>query len=167
MANIYDNDSQHFNESITFVYSSHSVDALKELIGSIVKTFKLDVDIEDICDYGVFCDINLYCNYHDIDTIAKDCDVPEQVANCIKYNFDERKNYVKETIERIIRGDIKKPKWMLYMEMYKSCNNYNDSPSTFLYLVPKETRYKPLCCAIVNFLYSPNLINKIANKINL
>lgn len=167
MPNIYENNSQHFNESITFVYSSHCVEALQDLFKEMARTFNLDLVLEDVCNYGVFCDIDIYANYSDIDDIASKCDVPERVADCTTYNYKERKLYIQEIMERVIRGDIQKPKWMTYMEMYKSCNSYNDSPSTFLYLVPKETRYKKICEALVNFLYSPNLISKIANKIQL
>lgn len=167
MPNLYDNESQHFNESITFIYSQNSVAALEKLYDEFTKVFPTDILLTDICHYGVFCDSTIYANYGDVDEIAKECEVPEEISDCIKYNFHEKKCYVKKIMEQIIRGEIKKPKWMTYMEMYKSCNSYNDSPSTFLYLVPKERRYIKLCEALVNFLYSPNLISKIANQIHI
>ena len=36
----------------------------------------------------------------------------------------------------------KKPEWMEYIEMTESCNEFDAAPSTYLYLVPKENKYK-------------------------
>lgn len=57
----------------------------------------------------------------------------------------------------IIPKEITKPEWMKYVEMNANCNEYDQAPSTFLQIIPKESQYEALAQRLIEFLYSPNL----------
>ena len=57
-----------------------------------------------------------------------------------------------------MRGEIKKPEWMKYVEEEEICNQFEAAPSTFLNLLPKEEKYQGLANTFLYFLYSPNMM---------
>ncbi len=72
-------------------------------------------------------------------------------------NEEEKIDYVKKLINQIMKKEITKPEWMKYIEMNASCNEYDQAPSTFLQIIPKENQYEALAQRLIEFLYSPNL----------
>ena len=62
-----------------------------------------------------------------------------------------------------MHNEIEKPSWMIYVEMEEVCNEYEQAPSTFLYIEVKDSKYQILADKLINFLYSPNLITTLVN----
>ena len=144
----------------TYVYSSACPEALSDLIDEMCITFGIPrVTINDLFYYGVFCKDVTYANYKYWDDAPSYLEIPEQlVAPC--QTPEGRLEYVHRITNELITGVLdKKPEWMEYIEMTESCNEFDAAPSTYLYLVPKENKYKNFTEKILQFLYSPNMID--------
>lgn len=143
----------------TYIYSSASIDALKELLKEFFIVFNIpSLTPDDLFYYGVFCKDVTYANYKDWDAAPVTLDIPEQLTSpCQTEN--ERLDYVHIIIDKVMKGKIDKPEWMIYVEAEETCNDYEAAPSNFLYLIPKDNEYERLGKAILNFLYSPNMMN--------
>lgn len=141
---------------ITVVYSSASISALELLCQTFSDTFNLHISAKDLFYYDVFCDSRVYVN-QDWSNCTEDLDLP----NIIKNNEDKWvvREYVSTLKYQIASGKVKKPEWMIYAENY----NQNEplSPSTYLHIYPKETKYHKLAESIKNFLYSVNNISML------
>ena len=139
----------------TVVNSQPSIEALEKLISVFFDTFGMVETIDDLFYYGVFCKPQNYANF--------EFDIKENYGFDIPYNImhyqatEEKIDYVKKLINQIMRKEITKPEWMKYVEMNASCNEYNQAPSTFLQIIPKENQYETLAQRLIEFLYSPNL----------
>ena len=139
----------------TVVNSQPSIEALEKLISDFCSTFGIVETIDDLFYYGVFCKPQNYANF--------EFDIKENYGFDIPYNImnyqatEEKIDYVKKLINQIMRKEITKPEWMKYVEMNASCNEYNQAPSTFLQIIPKENQYETLAQRLIEFLYSPNL----------
>lgn len=141
----------------TFIYSSPSIEALENLIKSFLATFNIPKTIDEMFEYGVFCKPETYANFEFWDEAPLNLCVPDNLTSVCSKPSD-RMNYVKMIIEQIIKGEIDKPEWMLYVEQTASCNKFNDAPSTFLTIIPKSDEYRDLANKLIEFLYSPNLL---------
>lgn len=145
---------------LTYVYSSPCISYLRELIDAFNKTFYTKLNLDEMFWYGIFCNVETYAYYKHYDRC------PNDVPNVL---FDEtvplteKYTYVKEMINLIIKGETDKPDWMFYVEENESFNDFNDAPSTFLILIPKDEKYKELGEALTNFLYSPNMLMTLKN----
>lgn len=137
------------------------MEALEELMASFFETFNLTyIDISELFWYGVFCKTETYANYEHWDEAPMTLEIPDVFqAECAKPS--DRVEYVNGIINQVIKGEIDKPEWMVYVEMEESCEDYDASPSTFLRLIAKEDKYEYLAEKLLNFLYSVNLITKI------
>ena len=139
----------------TVINSQPSIEALEKLISDFFGTFGMVETIDDLFYYGVFCKPQNYANF--------EFDIKENYGFDIAYNImnyqatEEKIDYVKKLINQIMRKEITKPEWMKYVEMNASCNEYNQAPSTFLQIIPKENQYEALAQRLIEFLYSPNL----------
>ena len=139
----------------TVVNSKPSIEALETLMSSFFATFGMVETIDDLFYYGVFCKPQNYANF--------EFDIKENYGFDIPYNImnyqatEEKIDYVKKLINQIMKKEITKPEWMKYVEMNASCNEYNQAPSTFLQIIPKEKQYEVLAQRLIEFLYSPNL----------
>lgn len=141
----------------TVINSQPSIEALENLMADIFGTFGLTETIDDLFYYGVFMKPQNYANYH-FDTIFGDYsfEVPFALtAECAKEN--EKIDYVQTIINQILRKEIAKPEWMKFVEMNMTCNEYDQAPSTFLQIIPKDPQYEALAQRLIEFLYSPNL----------
>lgn len=148
-------------QDANFIYSSHSIKALKELINQFFEDFNIfGITADDLFYYGVFCKTSTYANYPDWNKIIADgITVPEILSNrCSKEK--ERMEFVEEVIGAVMTCEIEKPQWMTAVEENVVCNSLNQPPSTYLRLIPKEDEYKILADKIIDFLYSVNLIVK-------
>lgn len=143
----------------TYIYSSQSVEKLKEMLNEFSITFNIpSISLDKMFYYGVFCKDITYANFKHWDEAPERLEIPENLtAPC--QTEEERLDYVHYITNLIIRGEIEKPEWMLYVEMEESCNEYDAAPSTFLYIISKEDKYKALADKILEFLYSPNLVD--------
>ena len=140
----------------TVVNSQPSIEALEKLISDFCSTFGIVETIDDLFYYGVFCKPQNYANFKFDITEVYDFDIPYNITNC-QAKEEEKIDYVKKLINQIMRKEITKPEWMKYVEMNASCNEYNQAPSTFLQIIPKEKQYEVLAQRLIEFLYSPNL----------
>ena len=140
----------------TVVNSQPSIEALEKLISDFCSTFGMAETIDDLFYYGVFCKPQNYANFEFDITEVYDFDIPYNITNC-QAKEEEKIDYVEKLINQIMRKEITKPEWMKYVEMNASCNEYNQAPSTFLQIIPKENQYETLAQRLIEFLYSPNL----------
>jgi hypothetical protein len=130
------------NSSTTiFTYSGSSEQVLKDMINEIFKTFGIYNKCEDVFDTVVLCnDKYQYTEYID------DCDgeYPEGVDETTDINqlYDDVKS-----------GKLPKPAWFHIVEESESSYDYF-TPSTYLYIIPKEKEYEKLSELIKSFLYS-------------
>ena len=147
-------------KTITFIYSSESVEAIKRLFTELrgVFGYTLIPEFDDMFYYGVFCKQNTYSNFNGWEKAqGEGIEVPEMLTSVCP-TPSEREDFVKRTINEIIKGEIEKPEWMKYVEEEMSCNCCNAAPSTFLFLIPKDEKYRTLAARLLDFLYSPNMM---------
>ena len=140
----------------TVINSQPSIEALEKLISDFCSTFGIVETIDDLFYYGVFCKPQNYANFKFDITENYDFDIPYNIMN-YQANEEEKIDYVKKLINQIMKKEITKPEWMKYVEMNASCNEYDQAPSTFLQIIPKENQYEALAQRLIEFLYSPNL----------
>ena len=146
-------------QTLTFIYSSRSVEALKDVFAELQHVFGRNniPDFEDILYYGVFCKPCNYAFFKYWDDAPDSLEIPEIITNGWSKK-SEKLDYVRKTINEIMRGEIKKPEWMKYVEEEEICNQFEAAPSTFLNLLPKEEKYQGLANTFLYFLYSPNMM---------
>ena len=147
-------------KTITFIYTSESVKAIKRLFTELrwVFGYTLIPEFDDMFYYGVFCKSVTYANFNGWEKAQREgIEVPE-ILTAMCPTPSEREDFVKRIIIEIIRGEIKKPEWMKYVEEEMSCNCCNAAPSTFLTLIPKDEKYRILAARLLDFLYSPNMM---------
>ena len=147
-------------KTITFIYSSESVKAIKRLFTELrwVFGYTLIPEFDDMFYYGVFCKSVTYANFNGWEKAQREgVEVPE-ILTAMCPTPSEREDFVKRTINEIIKGEIEKPEWMKYVEEEMSCNCCNAAPSTFLTLIPKDEKYRILAARLLDFLYSPNMM---------
>lgn len=143
----------------TYIYSSNSVEALKEMLSEFFLTFNLPLYTpDDLFYYGVFCKDVTYANYKHWNEAPVTLEIPP-ILTSVCDTEEDRLAYVHGLIDGITKGEIDKPEWMLYVEMEEMCNEYEAAPSTFLYLIPKDGKYEKLANKILDFLYSPNMMD--------
>lgn len=147
-------------KTITFIYSSESVEAIKRLFTELrwVFGYTLIPEFDDMFYYGVFCKSVTYANFNRWEKAqGEGIEVPEMLISVCP-TPSEREYFVKSIIIEIIKGEIEKPEWMKYVEEEMSCNCCNAAPSTFLTLIPKDEKYRILAARLLDFLYSPNMM---------
>lgn len=147
-------------KTITFIYSSESVEAIKRLFTELrwVFGYTLIPEFDDMFYYGVFCKSVTYANFNRWEKAQEEgIEVPEMLISVCP-TPSEREYFVKSIIIEIIKGEIEKPEWMKYVEEEMSCNCCNAAPSTFLTLIPKDEKYRILAARLLDFLYSPNMM---------
>lgn len=142
----------------TVIYSSHSVEAAKNLINELITLFNVPkLTADDMFWYGVLCKDITYANFDKWDEAPCSLDVPSAIDD-IMTKETQRLEYVHRIMTAIIKGEMEKPAWMKYIEENASCDEYGQMPSTFLYLVPKSDEYAALGDRLIEFLYSPNML---------
>lgn len=145
------------NKDYTFIYSSASEQYLRNLINEFLNIFYIDITFDDIFYTGVFCKPQTYVNFDLWDELPPDVDIPDNITSlCPTPN--EKMEYVRNIMSQIMRGEIRKPSWMVYVEMELKCTEYELAPSTFLYIEVKDSKYQKLANALIDYLYSPNLL---------
>ena len=141
-------------KTITFIYSSESVEALKKLFTELRWVFGYTTvpELNDMFYYGVFCKPNTYANFNRWEKAqGEGIEVPE-ILTAMCPTPSEKEDFVKRIIIEIIRGEIEKPEWMKYVEEEMSCSCCNAAPSTFLILIPKDEKYRTLAARLLDFL---------------
>ena len=147
-------------KTITFIYSSESVKAIKRLFTELrwVFGYTLIPEFDDMFYYGVFCKSVTYANFNGWDKAQREgVEVPE-ILTAMCPTPSEREDFVKRTINEIIKGEIEKPEWLRYVEEETVCSCCDAAPSTFLILIPKDEKYRILAARLLDFLYSPNMM---------
>lgn len=146
----------------TVVYSSPSIEAFKNLIQEMLKTFSIPLNSNDFAYYGVFCKPETYAFYKHWDDAPDSLDVPLILKNPLEIP-NTKLMYVKSEINKILINGDKKPEWMFYVEEEDNFSKYCLAPSTFLYIRPKHEKYRNLCEKLTEFLYSPNMLITMIN----
>lgn len=137
---------------ITFTYSHTSMSEVKDMVDEFCIALGSNLRINDMFYYGVFCKPSTYANYQHWDEV-NDIEIPNILSEgSIDCKIKEK--YVDEMITQVLVGNESKPDWMFYIEMEIDAGG-GYPPSTFLYLIPKEEKYKRLGERITSFLYSP------------
>lgn len=145
----------------TTIYSSPSIEALRELIREFLYTFNIHgMTVDDMFYYDVFCNVNTYANFDGWGSIPSYIEVPE-ILSCECCSYEERKAYVEGLIDSILKGEIEKPEWMLFIESEVCENGF--APSTFLYIKERDKEYKKLGELLLKFLYSPNMMSTLVD----
>ena len=145
--------------TLTFIYSSNSVETLKNVFAELRSVFgSLNIPkIDDIFYYGVFCKPESYAFFKHWEEAPDEIEIPPSLSSaCAKPR--EKIDFVKRTIQEILKGEIEKPEWMKYIEEEEVCGCCNAAPPTFLMIIPKEEKYRMLSERIIEFLYSPNMM---------
>ncbi len=137
------------NSSTTiYTYSENSENALKLMVNEIFRIFDINKTCDDVFDTVVmYRDFDQY--YYSTEGGDKDL-LPEDLKN-LENPYDA----ITEICHKVEKGEIPKPEWMNKIEEYNDenqCDNY--SPSTRLYLIPKDDKSRELAKLIENFLYS-------------
>ena len=147
-------------KTITFIYSSESVKAIKRLFTELrwVFGYTLIPEFDDMFYYGVFCKSVTYANFNGWEKAQREgIEVPE-ILTAMCPTPSEKEDFVKRIIIEIIRGEIEKPEWLRYVEEETVCSCCDAAPSTFLILIPKDEKYRILAARLLDFLYSPNMM---------
>lgn len=128
------------NSSTTiYTYSEDSPKALEEMINEIFDICGVKERCSDIFDTVVL--FSNYYSYSDNELCPENLD-----WSTVQSIYDD-----------VVSGKIKKPDWFSEVEL--SCQDDSDdgfSPSTTMYLIPKDSKYEKLSKLIKNFLYSTN-----------
>ena len=129
-----------------FTYSEGSVEPMKEMINEILGTFGIKETCDDMFNTVVMCD-NEY-QYEEYITKLKDDeeDLPK--------DYDESID-IEQLVEDVKAGKVSKPKW--FEEVEESENEWDYlQPETYLYIIPKDEKYRVMAEKIRDFLYSTN-----------
>lgn len=130
------------SSTVIFTYSGGAVKPFKEMINELLKTFGVETTCEDMFDTVILCDES-YPYSEWLENLEPD-DYPEGV--------DENTN-ISELFEEVATGKIPKPAWFEDAESAETCCDYY-TPSTYLYLIPKDEKYRKIGALIKAFLYS-------------
>lgn len=139
----------------TVIYSQPSIKHLENLVDEITRTFCVTEKIEDMFRYGVFCKPQNYVNFWETHTVDGMVAPDILVTSC---SYPEKMDFVNKTIRQVTMGEIKKPKWMVEVEMTATCDAYGQPPSTFLNLIALDEKYEKLGRRLLQFLYSLNIL---------
>lgn len=145
---------------LTTIYSQPSIDEVKNLVNTFLRTFgHYEISFDDIFYCGVFCSSTTYANYdwQSLYESGVNFHIPFNLISPCS-NLSERLNYVDMAIDEVIKGKITKPEWMQFIEMESSCGDEccDIQPSNFLRLFPKKEEYITLAEALIKYLYSPS-----------
>jgi hypothetical protein len=134
------------SSTVIFTYSGNSGKAMEEMINEIFKTFGVGKTCDQVFDSVVLCDDDyIYSEY--ISSLAENGEAyPEGIDD----NTD-----VNQIVEDVKIGKTPKPDWFKKVEEQEDLWSYY-TPSTYLYLIPKEKEYEKLGKLITSFLYSTN-----------
>lgn len=130
------------SSTVIFTYSQGCLQPLKDMMAEIAKTFGITKSFDEMFDAVILTDDEeQYVRY--IEELDEE-DYPEGVTPetdiCALY-------------QDVIKGRVSKPDWFKNVEESEDQYTYY-SPSTNLYLIPKDEQYVKLGNAILKFLYS-------------
>ena len=130
--------------SSTVIYTyQNSVDEAKELVQEVLKLSGVtDKTSEDIFFYGVFCENDTYLEFDSEE-------IPE-----FEGSYEEKRKWLDDLIVSILKGEIERPSWMISAENESYFGGW--VPSSYLYLMPKEEKYRELGEKIKRLLCSPS-----------
>ena len=131
------------SSTVIFTYSGSSAGAMKEMIDEIFKTFGVDKTCDDVFDAVVLCDGSERYEEYWAENANGD-NYPEGTDA----NTDIEKLYTD-----VMKGRVIKPEWFNTVEQQEDLWSYY-TPSTYLYLIPKNDEYRKLGNLIKAFLYS-------------
>lgn len=141
--------------SSTVIYTyQNSITETKELVQEILNlSDNKDLTPDDVFYYGVFCDTGTYS-----EAIGKmeENGYDENIVNTLGENFadedyKEQNKKINNLILKILKGEVKKPDWMVLVE-----NGDSDwySTDTILHLIPKDSKFNNLAGKIEKLLGS-------------
>ena len=133
------------SSTVIFTYQN-SVNECKDLVNEILKLCGIkDKTAEDVFYYGVYHSAEEYSNRY------VDEDEEEEEEEHVEQQREELTvESVNRTIEAVLKGEIEVPEWL--SEDVENYNGYTESK--YLYLIPKEEKYKELANKIKSLLFS-------------
>jgi len=120
------------SSTVIFTYSEGSLQAVKELVNEMLKTFSRTETFDDLFYAGVFAEENYV--YSEFEEFPEGTDL-------------------KQLIDDILTGKTVKPEWMKKAEEDTSCCDYY-SPSSTLCLRAKNEIHSELANKLLSYLYS-------------
>ena len=147
------------NSSTTiFTYSGGSHKKAIELINGILSAVGSELKAEDMFYMGVFIeDMNYYFervgdDYWGEDGVDVERMKEDELEDSLIEALSDEDLDTNEFINKILRGEIKKPKWLDEAEDMDDGDGYNYG--TTLYVLPKKEEYADVAKMITDFLYS-------------
>jgi hypothetical protein len=131
------------SSTVIFTYSEGTVKPFKEMINEIIKVFGSTLTCDDMFDTVVLCD-----DYYPYSEYFDRHDDGEEYPDGVDENTDFKKLF-----EDVASGKLPKPDWFNRVEEDESYGDYY-APSTSLYLIPKDEKYRKMGNLIESFLYS-------------
>lgn len=137
------------SSTVIYTYSDASLDACRNMIDEIFRTFGINKKCDDVFSLSVT--MQSKDAYHDAIDGMEPEEIPEELRDLSYRDMDVA---LDKYLDRISLGEIKKPKWMEDVEKGWGHSDYR--PSTDLNIVPKAPEYQKLADLIEKFLYSTN-----------
>lgn len=136
--------------SSTTIYSYYDgcIGPAKEMIEAFAKAFGSDLKADDMFFIGVFADDNYIYTEGGDRGIWEDGEDDDPFKD-ISDNYYE---FVDDIIEKVLKGEMDKPQWMLDCEGHEDWNGL--TPSTALHIIPKSPEFEAIGKAMMSFLNS-------------
>ncbi len=136
------------SSSTIYNYQEDALPAVKNMIDEFLKTFGCKETADDMFYPAIMSSIDHYSDY--LDDTSEDPD-EDKIDKEIPKEMSRKE--LELLIENIITGKIEKPEWIKNADEQEDGEGFE--AERFLYLVPKEEKYKKLGEAIIKFLNSP------------
>lgn len=149
------------SSTVIYTYSHGCDNALRSLFAALKETFNIEENIEDVFYISVLCEDYQYHDYL-TDTLSKDdwyndaLEIPKSLADMLQdseVDYKESGKVVDKIIEDVKYNRIEKPVWMDRTEEHEGSWTYY-TPDTYIYLIPKEEKYKKIAEAFNTLIYS-------------
>ena len=132
------------SSTVVYTYSEGAIKACQEMIDEFFKEFGIDKKCEDV--------FNLVLLREDSDSYGECFDrwLEENGIDPDSIDFQE-------TMDKVLSGEIEKPKWVIEAETKPERNHWGEPvnrSSTNLYISAKSPENEPLAKLIRKFLYS-------------
>jgi hypothetical protein len=134
------------SSTVIYTYSSSSEEAMKKMIDEVFHVLGVDKKCDDVFTLTVTSDIEQYCD-HILD--MEEEDLPDTFKGLERGGLADK---VEEIVNKVTKGELKKPEWMKDIEEDEGHDDY--SPSTTLNIIAKLPEYEKLAGLIGSFLYS-------------
>jgi hypothetical protein len=139
------------SSTVIYTYSDASLDACKDMINEIFKTFGIDKTCDDVFRLSV--ELEDSDPYYSAISNLDEGELPEELNGWSTMNWEKQGEALESFLQKV-RGDTAlKPQWMKDAE---KGDGYDSAPATDLNIEPKAPEYEKLAELVRAFLYSTN-----------